>query len=149
MSTQPITVNFSKPAGYIPPGRTALYAATGSGSLSVYIGNDGSPNVTLYIELDNAISDPIPGNIGTGQYLTLTFNSYLVIYADNLSYTQELAPSIVVTGTVTPPAQTGPLQTAAPAFFGFDLSSLLNMMIQFMFLAMFIRMMNSLMSAFK
>lgn len=138
MST-PVTVNYQRATTPIPPGRTVLYAATGSGQLSVYIGNDGDPNVTVYIEFDGYISDPIPGNVGTGSPLSLTFNSYLVVYADNLGYSSALAPSIVVTGQVTPPAP-APTQTAQAAFFGLDLSAFMSMLFNMLFLIMFAKM---------
>jgi len=147
MSQQAIQVNFNKPAGYIPPGRTALYTATGSGNLSIYIGNDGSPNVNVYIEADGAISNPIQGNVGTGGYVSVQFQSYLVIYADNPGYAQDLAPSIVVTGTVTPPAP-APTQTAGATSFGFDIGSLLNMFMTLMMFMLIFKMMGSVMGTF-
>ena len=137
MST-PVTVNYQRATTPIPPGRTVLYAATGSGQLSVYIGNDGDPNVTVYIEFDGYISDPIPGNAGTGSQLSLTFNSYLVVYADNLGYSSALAPSIVVTGQVTPPVPTSTQVQAA--FFGLDLGSLMSMVFNMMYIIMFAKM---------
>jgi hypothetical protein len=139
-----VQVNFSRPAALIPPGRTALYAATGSGTLNIYIGDDGSSSVVVYIEMDNSISDPIPGNVGTNGYITLSFNNYLIIYADNLSYAQELAPSVVVTGAVTPPTPTTTAQEATAAFFGFDMSAMFNMLFQFMFLMLFVKMFSTI-----
>jgi len=147
MSQQAIQVNFNKPAGYIPPGRTALYTATGRGTLSIYIGNDGSPNVSVYVEADGAVSNPIQGNVGTGGYVSVQFQSYLVIYADNPGYAPDLAPSIVVTGTVTPPAPS-PTQTAGAAAFGIDIASLLNMFMTVMMFMLIFKMMGSVMSTF-
>ncbi|MGC9119121.1 MAG: hypothetical protein ACP5I3_09065 [Thermoproteus sp.] len=146
-ASQTIQVNFNKPAGYIPPGRTALYTATGSGNLSIYIGNDGDPSVNVYIEADGYVSNPIAGNVGTGGYISVQFNSYLVIYADNPGYTQALAPSIVVTGTVTPPAPP-PTQTAGATTLGIDIGSLLNMFMYVMLFIMMFRMLGQVMSAF-
>jgi len=139
-----VQVNYSRPAQYIQPGRTTLYTATGSGQLTIYIGNDGDPQVLVYVEADGMVSDPIPGNIGAGP-TTIPFNSYLLIYADNPDYVQHLAPSIVVQGAVTPPGAS-PAPTAGAAFIDMStITQLLNFMVTFMFIAMFMNMMTQMM----
>ena len=142
--SQPVTVQFSRPSQLVPQGRTTLYTATGSGQLTILIGNDGSADVVVYIETDGMISDPIPGNVGTTTAITVPFTQYLLVYADNFGYTAALAPSISVSGTVTPPPAT-PQQTAVPAFFGPDLNMLLNFMVNMMFIMMFMNMMTQIM----
>jgi hypothetical protein len=143
-----VSVNFTRPASYIPPGRTVLYAATGSGTLTITVGSDGSPDVNVYIEYDGYLSDPIPGTAGTATPLTINFSQFLMVYADNASYTQALAPSLAVYGSVTPPpAPTVPTVTAAaPAFLDVTfLSSLMTMLMYVMFFAMFAKLIGTVM----
>lgn len=142
--SQPITVNYNRPALSIPPGRTTVYSAYGSGTLTITIGSDGSQNVVAYIEYDGMVSDPIPGNVGLASPVTITFNQYLLVYYDNVSYTNELGPSLSVAGTVVPPVPTvtSP-QSALPASLGIDLGQLFNMMFSLMILSMFVRMMSA------
>jgi len=143
-----VPVNFTRPASYIPPGRTVLYAATGSGTLTVTVGADGSPDVAVYIEYDGYRSDPIPGDVGTAAPITINFSQYLMVYAENMTYTQALAPSLTVYGSVTPPppptVPTAPV--AVPAFMDVSfLSGLMTMLMAVMFFALFTRLVGTVM----